>query len=53
MAAFWPDGHDAGEAEASALSQTLARQVLQLFDTSHAPSLPITTEGWSQCDPAP
>lgn len=50
MADYWPDDHDEGEAEASALAQTLVRQAHQGFDTSYAESLPITTETWVQCD---
>lgn len=50
MADYWPEGHDEGLVEASALTQTLMRQVHQRFDTSYAHSLPITTETWVQCD---
>jgi hypothetical protein len=52
MADFWPPDYDPGQAEASALSQTVSEQMILTL----APAggyLPITIESWSGCDPEP
>lgn len=53
MADFWPEDHDAGVAEASALWRTVSDQMRLTLSPAGTAPLRITSESWVGCDPEP